>query len=80
MYENQYFLEINFESNLWKGFGSVLVINDFWAADACICGTVMAHEYACTTSRCPLFLIGLGCRFSSLGWYPHSAELIERKV
>ena len=45
----------------------------FWAAEALIYGALMAHEYACTTSRCPLFLIGLGCRFSSLGWYPHSA-------
>ena len=32
----------------------------FWAAEALIYGALMAHEYACTTSRCPLFLIGLG--------------------
>ena len=42
----------------------------FWAAEALIYGALMAHEYACTTSRCPLFLIGLGCRFSSLS--PHA--------
>ena len=40
----------------------------FWAAEALIYGALMAHEYACTTSRCPLFLIGLGCRFSSCLW------------
>ena len=28
-------------------FGTV-----FWAADSRICGTLMEHVYACTTSRC----------------------------
>ena len=42
--------------------GSVL----FWAAKAFICGELTEHYYACTTSRCPLFLIGLGCRFEFL--------------
>ena len=31
----------------------------FWASRCAFCGALMAHEYACTTSR-PLFLIGLG--------------------
>ena len=35
----------------------------FWAAKAVICGELTEHYYACTTSRSPTVLIGLGCRF-----------------